>query len=302
MPSESGRPPSTDGVADIPVSREAAVDVVLAAVARALAEGRRVVLATVLARRGSTPASPGQKLALLGPSEALGTVGGGAFERELLLQMRGMLTGAASQPAVRSVDLHAELGMQCGGSVDVLLEPLGATLRALIVGVGHVGSALAPLLLSVGFRVVVCDRRGAVVEASGLPASPHLQLLHAAHDEPAVLQALGAPAAQCAALVMTHDHELDAVALEWAVRCGFAFVGGVGSQRKAQQLVRRLTGAGMAPADVGRVRMPLGVEIGARTPAEIGVAITAELIAWRRASAGVVSSGRSSAGSQEESS
>jgi xanthine dehydrogenase accessory factor len=83
-------------------------------------------------------------------------------------------------------------------------------------------------------------------------------------------------------LVMTHDHQLDQAALEWAVKRGFAFVGGVGSRAKAERTRQRLEAKGFPEADRQRIRMPLGVDIGARSPEEIAIAIAAELIGWRR--------------------
>jgi xanthine dehydrogenase accessory factor len=86
-----------------------------------------------------------------------------------------------------------------------------------------------------------------------------------------------------AVLVMTHDHALDQEVVEWALRRGFAFVGGVGSRAKAKRTRDRLVHKGFGDADVARVRMPIGVDVGARLPEEIAVAIAAEMIAWRRA-------------------
>ena len=83
-------------------------------------------------------------------------------------------------------------------------------------------------------------------------------------------------------LVMTHDHALDQRAIEWGLRRGFAYVGGVGSRAKAQRTRDRLAARGFAEAEIARVRMPIGVDIGARLPDEIAASIAAELIAWRR--------------------
>ena len=66
---------------------------------------------------------------------------------------------------------------------------------------------------------------------------------------------------------------------------GFGFVGGVGSRAKAARTRARLRAKGVDEADVGRVRMPIGLDIGARSPAEIAVAIAAELVAWRSGAA-----------------
>jgi xanthine dehydrogenase accessory factor len=82
-------------------------------------------------------------------------------------------------------------------------------------------------------------------------------------------------------VVMTHDHQLDQAVVEWALARGFGFVGGVGSRAKAARTRARLEAKGVPAAEIARVRMPVGVDIGARSPAEIGVAITGELVAWR---------------------
>jgi xanthine dehydrogenase accessory factor len=269
--------------ADIPPSRSASVHEVLHEALAALEQGRRVVLATVLRRQGSTPATPGQKLALLDETTAVGTVGGGALEAMILREMVALSRSASVEPVVRTVALGPELGMSCGGAAEILLEPLDPGLAVLVVGAGHVGAALAPLLVSVGLRVVVCDDRPSIVAASALVASARLTLLGASHDDPRVLQALGASPSRSAALVMTHDPDLAAKALEWAVPSGFGFVGGVGSRNKAARLHGLLAGRGL---DVSALRMPLGVDIGARLPAEIALSIAAEMVRWRRSMAG----------------
>jgi len=81
--------------------------------------------------------------------------------------------------------------------------------------------------------------------------------------------------------VMTHDHQLDQKVVEWALAKGFGFVGGVGSRAKAARTRQRLEAKGVKEDDIARVRMPVGIDIGARSPAEIGVAIAGELIAFR---------------------
>lgn len=242
--------------------------------------GRRVVVATVLKRRGSAPATPGQKLALLAPDEAVGTVGGGALEHAVLDKMRSMLADRGSEPIVVRHELGASMGMCCGGAVEVLLEPMQADLQVLVVGAGHVGGALVPLLLGLGFRLTVSDAREAAIGTRGMDALAGVTALALDHDDPEVADALGRP--DCAAvLVMTHDHQLDQEVIEWALRRGVAFIGGVGSRAKAARTRQRLEAKGFTPADIERVRMPLGVAIQARTPGEIAVAIAAELVQWR---------------------
>lgn len=279
---------------------------VMRAALDAVSRGQRAVLATVVARHGSTPSTPGQKLTLLDDMTAVGTIGGGAVERVVLAAMLKALQGPPPEPRIETFRLGASLGMCCGGTVDILIESLTPTASALLLGAGHVGVFLAPLLASLGFRVVLADSREEAMDPArlrlvGLPAtdapcdpssspeprsgdapksSGNLTLLHAEHDDPEIAQLFPRPS-EAVALVMTHDHKLDQAVIEWALERGFGFVGGVGSRAKAARTRARLEVKGAAPADIARVRMPVGADIGARTPAEIGVSIAAELIAWR---------------------
>jgi xanthine dehydrogenase accessory factor len=234
-------------------------------------------MATVIERHGSAPGTPGQKLLVCADGTCMGTVGGGAVERAVLEALVGMVRDATEAPRheVRTFKLGAELGMCCGGRLVVLLEPLLARVPALVVGGGHVASALAPLLAKVGFAVTVVDERERWSEEGRLEG---VRCVSGAFDEAG--ESVD-PSGIC--LVMTHDHALDQRAIEWALRRGFAFVGGVGSRAKAERTRQRLEFRGVCEADWARVRMPLGVDIGARSPEEIAVAIAAEMIAWLKA-------------------
>ncbi len=255
------------------VPRPAEAHDVLAVAGDKARAGIRGAMATVLARHGSAPATPGQKLYIASDGAAVGTVGGGAVEREVLAALEALLEGDAKH-AVRSFKLGAELGMCCGGSVDVVLEPLIALVPCLIVGGGHVATAVAPLLARVGFAVTVVDARDAWGEEGRIPGVR--TVVGDWDDEGRELPK------SAAVLVMTHDHALDQQAIEWALKRGFAYVGGVGSRAKAKRTRDRLEAKGFAAADVERIRMPIGLGVGARLPDEIAVAIAAEMVAWRR--------------------
>lgn len=265
-------------VTDEPLQpRTAYPHAVLQAALDAACAGGRAVVATVVRRKGSTPSSPGQKLALLGPDEAVGTVGGGAIEQQVLTALAARWQAGASEPTTEQYHLGPSLGMCCGGSVEIMFETFQAAHSVFVVGAGHIGSALVPLLGSLGFRVVLCDARE-TLEARGSELGAHA--VFADFDAPEVLGALGA-LDRAAALVMTHDHALDQTVIEWALRQGFSFVGGVGSRAKAARTRSRLEAKNLSAADIGRVEMPLGVDIQARSPAEIAVSIAGRLISWR---------------------
>jgi xanthine dehydrogenase accessory factor len=231
-------------------------------------------MATVLARHGSAPSTPGQKLYVATDGTAVGTVGGGAVEREIIDALAVLLEGDAPKHGVRSFKLGAELGMCCGGSVDVLLEPLVALVPCLVIGGGHVATATAPLLSRVGFAVTLVDARDAWGEDGRIPG---VRTVVGDWDD------VGRELPKSSAiLVMTHDHALDQRAIEWALKRGFAYVGGVGSRAKAKRTSDRLEAKGFTKIDRDRVRMPIGLGVGARLPDEIAVAIAAEMVAWRR--------------------
>lgn len=267
----------SDDDASLPVARGAALHEVLARAAGACERGVAAALATVLARRGSTPATPGQKILLCDDGTCVGTVGGGALERVVLRAMRDALGAAREgrgEVVSRTFALTAGLGMCCGGSVDVLIESFAVARAVGVVGAGHIAVALVPVLCALGFTVHVCDDRESFADPARLPGAS----VHAGTWE-----SLGAQVPRDGALlVMTHDHALDQAAIEWALREGYALVGGVGSRAKLARTRARLEAKSFSPNDIERVRMPLGVPIGARSPEEIAVSIAAELVAWRR--------------------
>ncbi len=256
------------------VAEPADVSRVLQRAAECAARGVPGAMATVLERHGSAPATPGQKLWVGADNTCLGTVGGGAIEREVMAELAHMAKTPGSHYAIRTFKLGPELGMCCGGQVVALLEPIAGLVPCLIVGGGHVATATAPLLARVGFHVTIVDEReewGHEGRIDGVTS-----VVGDYEDVGKAIDTSGA------LLVMTHDHSLDQRAIEWALTRGFAFVGGVGSRAKAQRTRDRLTAKGFAEADVARVQMPLGVSIGARLPEEIAIAIAGALIAWKR--------------------
>jgi xanthine dehydrogenase accessory factor len=246
---------------------------VLAVAAACAQRGVRVAMATVIERHGSAPGTPGQKLVLAGDGTCVGTVGGGAIEREVLAALERVLADRASAHEVRAFALGPELGMCCGGRVEIMIEPVEALVTCLVVGGGHVATAAAPLLAKLGFAVTVVDARDAWGSGGRIPG---VRCVTGEFDE------VGRDMDRSGVcLVMTHDHALDQRAIEWALKKGFAFVGGVGSRAKAERTRQRLEAKGFSEEDRARVRMPLGLGVGARLPDEIAVSIAAEMVAWR---------------------
>jgi xanthine dehydrogenase accessory factor len=258
----------------LPVPAPASAVRVLEVAAGSATRGLRGAMATVLERQGSAPGTPGQKLYFAVDGTCVGTVGGGAVERAVLEALVVVARDPEATHDVRTFKLGPELGMCCGGRVVVLVEPIDGLVPCLVIGGGHVATAAVPLLSKVGYAVTVVDEREAWAEDGRIASA---RCVVGDFDE--VGREID-PRGAC--LVMTHDHALDQRAIEWALRRGFAFVGGVGSRAKATRTRQRLEAKGFSEADRARVRMPLGIDIGARLPEEIAVSIAAEMVAWRK--------------------
>src|SRR5207244_910518 len=122
------------------------------------------------------------KLALFEGGEALGTIGGGAVERVVLEAMEKALADQDSAPKVETFRLGASLGMCCGGSVEVLVEPLTPAVHALVIGAGHVGVFTAPLLASLGFSVTLADARAHAADPARIGGAA-VRVVHAEYDD-----------------------------------------------------------------------------------------------------------------------
>jgi xanthine dehydrogenase accessory factor len=246
-----------------------------AEIATLVAEGRPFVLATVIESAGSTPQKPGSKMVVLEDGSLRGTVGGGAIELQIIEAARALL---ASDARTRTIETHLthELGMCCGGRMKVFLEKHEAPARLTLFGAGHVAREVAALARHVGFRVTVVDARPEWASAERFPGCELLLKDPADHA-----RALTANARDCFC-VTTHDHPLDQAVVEALLPKPGAWLGVIGSQRKAERFRMRLKAAGFAPEALARMRSPMGLPIGALTPQEIAVSIVAELIQVRR--------------------
>ncbi len=247
-------------------------------IAKLVSEGRPFVLATVIDSSGSTPQKPGSKMVVLDRGETRGTVGGGAIEQQIVDAARALLLDATQTSKLVETHLTHDLGMCCGGRMRVFLEKHGAAAHLYIFGAGHVAKELAALASRVGFRVHVTDER-----ADWASAERDLRR-RAAAGQPRRHRARSCPSGpDCFFCITTHDHPLDQACVEALLRKPSAYVGVIGSRRKAERFRMRLKAQGFTDLEVSRMHSPMGVDIGALSPAEIAVSIVGELIGVRLA-------------------
>ncbi len=247
---------------------------VLQAAVREMEAGRAAVLVTVLASEGSAPRGAGARMLVRADGSTVGTIGGGSVEHRVRAQALDVLgTGV---PRRLAVDLAGDMGMACGGRMELFLDPLAGRPRMLVFGAGHVARATAPLLVALGFRVTIVDERPDQATAERFPGC---ELVVATPGE--AIEALCFDR-DTWILVATHGHAHDTLVVERTVGRPWAWLGCIGSRAKVAVLHADLLAAGADPARVERISAPVGLDIGAETPEEIAVAIAAEVVRRRR--------------------
>ena len=246
-----------------------------ARIAEVVASGRAAALVTVVESAGSAPRSAGARMLVFGDGSIEGTVGGGALERHARELATTALGGG--EPCLVRLDLGADLGMACGGRVELFVEPLAAAPCLLLFGAGHIGLALAQLAQAIGFRTIVVDDRPEYAARERF-ASAHQIVTSFA---PAALAALPS-GDDCYAVVATYSHENDFRIGSALLSRPYRFVGMVASRRKAVEFRQRWAAAGLPQPAIDQLQAPIGVAIAAETPEEIALSIMAELVRVRR--------------------
>lgn len=178
-----------------------------------------------------------------------------------------------------------------GGAAETSPEPLTLLVesrlpqaRLLVFGANDFGAALVPAAKLLGYRVTLCDARPAFLAQERFAAADEV-----ATDWPhrylAAEAAAGRIDARTVICVLTHDPKFDIPLLQEALELDVAFVGALGSRRSHRQRIDGLLESGAAPERLARLHSPIGLDLGAVTPAEVAVSITAELIAARTGAA-----------------
>ncbi|MXQ13168.1 XdhC family protein [Microvirga makkahensis] len=148
--------------------------------------------------------------------------------------------------------------------------------RLAVIGAVHISQALAPMARAVDFDVTIVDPRTAFATPERFPDAPVL-----AEWPDTVLPEMGLDR-YTALVALTHDPKIDDPALAAALRSECFYVGALGSRKTHERRVQRLTESGFTEADLARIHAPIGLDIGAVSPAEIAVSILAEIVATLR--------------------
>jgi xanthine dehydrogenase accessory factor len=233
---------------------------------------------TIVRSSGSTPQRTGAKMLVFADGRIVGTIGGGCYENDALGRAREAI--ASGKPALVKYDLNddfvQESGLICGGQMEVYIDPIAPVPALYIVGAGHVGWHLARFAADAGFRIHVIDDREKFANAERFPSAEKIEV----DDIGAWLERADlAPSAYVVVVTRGHTHDFEA--LRALAARDLRYIGLIGSRAKVARIFDALQAEGMPIEGLARVHAPIGLDIGAVTPAEIAVSILAELIAVR---------------------
>ncbi|MBZ3905679.1 XdhC family protein [Streptomyces griseiscabiei] len=228
--------------------------------------GHPVTAATVI----DGPAPRGATLAVW-PDRASGTLGSTGLDVAVAADARGELA-----QGITGRRHYGPRGERREDAVSVFLQSFAPPPRMLVFGAIDYAAAVARIGDFLGYRVTVCDARPVFATPKRFPAAvevvvewPHRYLRDTPTDDRTVI------------CVLTHDPKFDVPLLEEALRRPAAYIGAMGSRRTHDDRTRRLREAGLGAAELSRLRSPVGLDLGARTPEEVAVSVAAEIVALR---------------------
>ena len=286
---------------------------------------RRAVMATLVNTRGTTPRKEGAQMLVGEGGAVLGSVTiGGCVDAQVIEESEDVLN--SGRPRLLEMNLGDEeaweIGLTCGGTIEVFVEPLatelldrvrahaaagrsGAILTGLgggarafvevvapaalllVVGAGHVAMPLTQLARGLGYRTVVVGGRPRFATRERFPDVDELKVgipSQLIGDYPLV--------PSTALVLVAHDYKYDLPVLERALATEVGYIGMLGSARRGAALLARRTGEGVPDAALKRIRVPIGLDLGARSAPEIALAILAEIQAVRGGGSGLPMSAR----------
>ncbi len=225
---------------------------------------------TLTSVEGSSPASIGSKMLIIdGNDEVYGTIGGGSLEYDIIKFIKSNRPKTFLKKKY-SLDNDQELGMICGGAIEVIIEAINVKEGINIYGAGHCSIALADILSKLNFAITVYDDRKEYLDTEKF--NTETNLVHCNFDS--------LPKSVADSLyhvVMTYGHKHDYIVTEQLATLKYKYLGVMGSKLKAVELFDDLKRK-FDVEDISNINCPIGIKIGSHSPYEIAVSIAAEII------------------------
>ena len=213
-----------------------------------------------------------------------GTVGGGMWEQAAIHDAKEALKDGKN--AIKTYNFNSQLaqaGFSCSGQMTVFIEVCrNEALKLVVVGGGHVGNAVIRTAKAVGFHTTLVDTRGEDIIGDSIRIADRFISVESFGD----VEKADLPAG-ASYVVSTYGHMVDGAALGGVLRRGdAAYVGMLGSRSKIKAIFEKLSDAGIDPEILNTVHTPIGLDLGGETPAEIALAVVAEILAVKNGRSG----------------
>jgi len=231
-------------------------------------------ICTIIQSKGSTPRHVSSKMLVYPDGHIAGTVGGGEVENRVIRE--ALIAMQDKAPRLLSYNMsNPERGDPgvCGGQLEIYVEPIVPKPVLVVVGVGHVGKAVAHLAKWLGFIVAVSDDRQEFCNSEAVPEADEFY--------PIPLEELSKKLSITPwtyLVLTTRGMDVDVKGLPSLLETEAGYIGVIGSKRRWSTTSKKLIEAGTPPEKLTRIHSPIGIEIYAETPQEIAVSIMAEII------------------------
>ncbi len=247
----------------------------------ALNKGEPAVLCSLIFKEGSGPRVLGAKMLVMTDGKAIGTIGGGGMERLLIEKALEVMELGKPRTYHFAMGIPAREGMipvnsKCGGEVKIFMDPIKPDPRLIIMGSGWIAQAVARYATECSFEIIVVDDADSA-KADWFPEGATI-----INDKyPESLDQVDIR--QSDYVAMLHGETgFEIAGLRHAVKAKPAYIGLLGSGNKQKEHVKQLKSEGFDTEIVETIKGPIGYDISAETPEEIGISIVAELINKKR--------------------
>lgn len=245
-----------------------------------IARGQSVVLCTLVEKQGSGPREPGSKMLVTPDGRALGTIGGGGMERLIVEQALGALAEGKPRTLHFAMGIPPREGMitidsKCGGEVKIFMDIVKPDPCLIIMGSGWIAQAVARYAKDCGFEVIVVDDAPTAKQEY----FPMMRVVSCQYPE----SLAGVEIRPSDFVAVLHgETPFEIAALRHAAKAKPAYIGLLGSSNKARKHREQLRSEGFDEKVLDAIYAPIGLDISAQTPQEIGISIVAEMIKRKR--------------------
>ena len=235
------------------------------------AQQQKAAICVVVETKGSTPRKQGAKMIVFDNGTIYGSIGGGSVEKEVAVKaVEQIISGT---PAKYSFTLEEDLGMHCGGYMEVYIEPITQTQKLYIFGAGHVGRALAKFAIDLDFEITLIDPRENIFADNSFAQYTCVNKDYFEAIDEIVFND------NSYFVIVTPKHTNDEAILEKIAKKPSAYIGMIGSTRKVDLIKKRFIEEKILnKEELDKIDMPIGIPFLVETPQEIAVSIVAKLI------------------------